>query len=148
MQITNKAAAMAEAAAAVKTVRPFMSKHQMAIMADGLRGKNGSTFMASLVKVAGAIEAMPVTYDQADMGSQSVAHLHYFIGASDWFIFEKDVEGGVDQAFGFSILNGDLHNAELGYISIAELVAAGAVLNLEFKPRTFEEIQRELGVFL
>ena len=81
-------------------------------------------------------------------GGQAVAHLHYFMGGCDWFIFEKDVEGGVDQAYGYAILNGDLHNAELGYISIAELVAAGVELDLHFTPKTFEEIQRERGILL
>ncbi|MDH0364872.1 DUF2958 domain-containing protein [Comamonas aquatica] len=148
MQITNKAAEMAAATAAIKTVRPFMSKQQMAVMAEGLRDIEGSSFMESFVKMAGVIEAMPKTYEQDGKGGQAVAHLHYFMGGCDWFIFEKDVEGGVDQAYGYAILNGDLHNAELGYISIAELVAAGVELDLHFTPKTFEEIQRERGILL
>ena len=148
MQITNKAAEMAAATAAIKTVRPFMSRQQMAVMAAGLREEEASSFMESFVKMAGVIEAMPKTYEQSDKGGDAVAHLHYFMGGSDWFIFEKDVEGGVDQAYGYAILNGDLHNAELGYISIAELVAAGVELDLYFSPKTFEAIQRERGILL
>ncbi|KGG84413.1 hypothetical protein P245_24380 [Comamonas thiooxydans] len=148
MQITNKAAEMAAATTAIKAVRPFMSRQQMAVMAAGLRDSEGSSFMESFVKMAGVIEAMPKTYEQSDKGGQAVAHLHYFLGGSDWFIFEKDAEGGVDQAFGYAILNGDLHNAELGYISIAELVAAGVELDLHFSPTTFEQIQRERGILL
>mgnify|MGYP001270381061 CR=1 FL=1 len=75
MQITNKAAEMAAATAAIKTVRPFMSKQQMAVMAEGLRDIEGSSFMESFVKMAGVIEAMPKTYEQDGKGGQAVAHL-------------------------------------------------------------------------
>ena len=47
-------------------------------------------------------------------------HLHFFIGGSDWYIAEYD---GVDTFFGYTILNGDLQNAEWGYISFTELKA-------------------------
>ena len=70
MQITNKAAEMAAATAAIKTVRPFMSKQQMAVMAEGLRDIEGSSFMESFVKMAGVIEAMPKTYEQDGKGGR------------------------------------------------------------------------------
>lgn len=47
-------------------------------------------------------------------------HLHFFIGGCDWYIAEYD---GRDLFFGFAILNGDLQNAEWGYISFRELRA-------------------------
>ena len=45
-------------------------------------------------------------------------HLHFFIGGCDWYIAEFD---GVDLLWGFAILNGDLQNAEWGYVSFSEL---------------------------
>jgi hypothetical protein len=45
-------------------------------------------------------------------------HLHFFIGASDWYIAEYD---GKDLFFGYAILNGDTEMAEWGYISFREL---------------------------
>lgn len=45
-------------------------------------------------------------------------HLHFFIGGCDWFIAEFD---GTDIFWGFAVLNGDLQNAEWGYISFTEL---------------------------
>ena len=45
-------------------------------------------------------------------------HLHFFIGASDWYIAEYD---GDDLFFGYAILNDDIQNAEWGYISFTEL---------------------------
>ena len=44
--------------------------------------------------------------------------LHFFIGGCDWYIAEYD---GEDLFFGFAILNGDLINAEWGYVSFSEL---------------------------
>jgi hypothetical protein len=45
-------------------------------------------------------------------------HLHFFIGSCDWWISEFD---GEHLFWGFACLNGDLQNAEFGYISFAEL---------------------------
>jgi len=45
-------------------------------------------------------------------------HLHLFIGGCDWYIAEYD---GDDLLWGFACLNGDLQNAEWGYISFREL---------------------------
>jgi hypothetical protein len=49
---------------------------------------------------------------------EKVIHLHFFIGACDWYICEFD---GEDLFFGFAILNNDYQNAEWGYISFNEL---------------------------
>ena len=59
---------------------------------------------------------------------------HYFLGGSDWYVLEKDVNAGVRQAFGYVILNGDEDYSELGYISIEEITRHGAELNLHFHP--------------
>ena len=45
-------------------------------------------------------------------------YLHFFIGGCDWYIAEFD---GDDLFFGYAILNGDISNAEWGYISFSEL---------------------------
>lgn len=44
---------------------------------------------------------------------------HFFLGSSNWWIIEVNPEDGI--AFGFCLLNGDWHNAELGYVSLIEL---------------------------
>ena len=49
-----------------------------------------------------------------------IIYLHFFIGGCDWYIAETD---GTDICWGFAILNGDLTNAEWGYISLEELKA-------------------------
>lgn len=45
-------------------------------------------------------------------------HLHFFISGSDWYVTEFD---GKELFWGFAIINGDLQNAEWGYVSLQEL---------------------------
>lgn len=46
------------------------------------------------------------------------AALHYFAGGTDIYICEFD---GIDEMFGFTILNGDLECSEFGYTSLEEI---------------------------
>lgn len=50
--------------------------------------------------------------------ADKIVYLHFFIGGCDWYIVEYD---GEDLFFGYAILNGDILNAEWGYISFTEL---------------------------
>ena len=62
---------------------------------------------------------IPKLYETEDIQLQDkMIHLHFFIGGCDWYIAEYD---GEDLFWGFAILNGDLQNAEWGYISFSEL---------------------------
>lgn len=75
-----------------------------------------------------------------------IAYLHYFSSSSDWYIMELqkgdifDEDLGIQkEAFGYAILNGDLQNAEYGYMSIDE-IKKYAELDLYFAPRRMSEI--------
>lgn len=46
-------------------------------------------------------------------------YMHFFLGASDWYMAEYDKKDRL--FFGYTILNGDLENAEWGYTSYDEL---------------------------
>lgn len=127
--------------AAIPLVRPFLSRSQLAAMLEGCRGEEQEFFMTMFVSLSERIAGMPKTYEQDGLGLQAVVHLHYFLGGSDWYITEKDIEGGVQQAFGYAVLNGDEECAELGYISIEEITRYGAELNLHFKPCTLAAIK-------
>jgi hypothetical protein len=62
---------------------------------------------------------LPKLYDTEHIPLQEKPiHLHFFLGACDWFISEYD---GKDLFWGFCILNGDLQMAEWGYVSFNEL---------------------------
>jgi hypothetical protein len=127
--------------AAIQQVRPFLSRNQLAAMIEGCRGEEQEFFMTMFISLSERIAGMPKTYEQDGLGLQAVVHLHYFLGGSDWYITEKDIEGGVQQAFGYAVLNGDEECAELGYISIEEITRYGAELNLHFKPCTLAAIK-------
>jgi hypothetical protein len=117
----------------------WMSEGQNKAVIAGLMGEEWQFFADKMKELAGVIAAMPKTYDQDGMGDSAVAHLHYFRGAADWYITEKDMEGkGTQQAFGLADLG---YGGELGYISIEELISAGVELDFHFSPKTIGQIK-------
>ena len=67
--------------------------------------------------------------------------LHFFIGACDWYVAEYD---GEDLFFGYAILNGDLDNAEWGYLSFSELKAIkiGGYLEIDCEKEEFWRVRK------
>ncbi len=122
-------------------LRPFLSTSQYLAMLDYCKGEEGAFFEGKFQEMARRVSAMPKTYETSKTADPLVS-LHYFMGGSDWYIIEKDIEDGVTQAFGYAILNGDLMCAELGYISISELVGIGVDFDLHFKPAPLSEIRQ------
>ena len=116
--------------------RDFMGPAQREAIREACMGEEGAYFSAKLRDILTLIEGMPKTYEQDGLGMQAIAHLHYFTGSCDWYIAEKDVEtpdeSGQHQAFGWADLG---YGGELGYISITELIANGAELDLYFTPK-------------
>lgn len=131
------------AARAAATIAPFISIGQATAISTAMLGDEKNHFMQLVVDFADRIDSMASTYEQDGKGNNAMVYLHYFYGGSDFFITEKDEDGGVDQAFGYVILNGDDQCAELGYISIRELTYRGVELDLYFVPRTLAEIKAE-----
>jgi hypothetical protein len=107
----------------------------MTVLRTASQGEGGAGFLKLFLKMAAAIAAMPQGQINNLDSEYGKAHLHYFHGKNDWYIFEKQWDGGVDRAYGYAILGGDLQNAGYGYIDIGELVANGAELDLYFKPQ-------------
>ena len=133
-----------QAANASVLVSKFMAPAQLQALRVGCDGEEGTYFMEKLIEFGERVSTMPVTYDQDGKGDDAIAYLHYFDGGSDWYITEKDVDGGVIQAFGYAILNGDDEMAELGYINIVEITRlCGAELDLHFTPCTLAEIKAQ-----
>jgi hypothetical protein len=78
-----------------------------------------------LARPAGA----PPLYAQDGKGLEAIVHAHYFVGGCDWLVTEYDPAD--DLAFGWACLNGDRQNAELGYVSLAELEEIRVPLQLQ-----------------
>lgn len=130
----------------IKTLRPFMSRVQLQIIAENTYGPEKHFFFDKLAEYAGRVQTMPKTYEQDGKGDEAIAHLHYFLGGCDWYITEKDAGSPDDlyhgqqvEAFGLAILNGG--EPELGYISIEELAGLGVELDIHWTPKTLREIK-------
>lgn len=123
----------------IEYVRPFIPKKQMLMMIGGLRGEERGFFREAFRQLEATIRAMPVTYQQSELGDAAVVHLHYFTGGMDWWITEKDVEGGTRQAFGLVDMG---HGPELGYVCIDELRSVRSMnIDLHWKPCTIADIK-------
>ena len=126
---------------AIQTIRPFLSHSQFSVMVSACSGEEGDFFRQKFIDLEKLITSTPVTYEQDGKGDDAIVYLHYFFGGCDWYITEKDVDGGVQQAFGYAVLFGDKENAELGYICITEINQFGAELDLYFTPCPPDEIK-------
>ena len=120
-------------------LRQFIGPFQMAALQSALRGEERAFFVDKLTEIAQRIATMPATYATDGQGDQAIAHLHYFTGGCDWYITEKDCEDAQHQAFGLACI----HEDELGYISIVELLRCRAELDLHFTPTTLATIRQK-----
>ena len=124
------------------TFRNFVGPAQRQCLYDAMRGEEGEYFRKTIVAfMLATFETMPKTYEQDGKGEQAVVWLHYFSPSADWYITERDMEEEQHQAFGLADLFGD--GGELGYISIAELIANGVELDLHWDPRPLVQCRKE-----
>jgi hypothetical protein len=127
-----------EAAKALFTLRGFIGHAQLKAIDAGAWSEERQFFFDKLVELGDRVATMPKTYEQDGKGEEAIAYLHYFIGACDWYITEKDAEAEQLQAFGLADLG---YGAELGYIAITELIKHGAELDMYFTPATLASIK-------
>lgn len=121
----------------------FMPVSQRYAVRDMLKGEEGAALFEKMLALKKTIETMPTTYQTDGQGDAAVVHLHYFRGGVDAWVTEKDRgdgsgEQGQFQAFGKVDLG---YGAELGYISIAELIENDVELDLYWTPKTLGELK-------
>lgn len=142
MFITN------EKRAALKRLADFVPRQQLRTLWNNATTddcEEHEFFSEKLLELAKTVTEMPKTYEQEGKGDLAVVYLHYFGPSCDFWITEKDM--GADdgdtqqhQAFGFSEIQHD--GGELGYISIAELIATrGIELDFYWTPTTLADIK-------
>ena len=129
-----KAAGMA----ALNSFRKFLSRSQYRAMVEAIEGEEGAGMADRAKALAAIIEGMAATYDQDGKGDNATVYLHYFQNSADWFITEKDAQGGTQQAFGYADMG---QGGELGYISIDELTKNGVELDLYFDPKPLKAVK-------
>lgn len=122
----------------------WMPALQRLAIQQALKGEEKRHFAEVLTIARERIEGMPKTYEQDGLGDQAVVYLHYFINGTDAWITEKDMGDSIDirqyQAFGKVTLTGDKNDAELGYISIEELIQNGVEFDLYWAKKTLAEV--------
>lgn len=110
----------------------FMPRHQQKAV-QGFQEERE----AILAGVEAMLSKIPGPYSQ-EKNEDPTVWAHYFYGQSDWYITEYHPDDSV--FFGFTILNGDSQYAELGYISVSELVDSNRVeLDFYWKPMPLSE---------
>lgn len=87
---------------------------------------------------------LPLLYSTENVPiDEKIVHMHFFIGACDWYVFEYDPENRL--FYGWACL-GDRQNAEAGYFSLDEMLEASVGPGIEidrelhWRPRPFGEI--------
>jgi len=78
----------------------------------------------------------------------AIAKAHFFIGGTNWYVLEWD---GNDSIWGYTILNGDIQNAEYGYTSLSEIQSVrikkmfGVELDFYFSPKPMNILIKNKG---
>ncbi len=120
-------------------LKKFISKQQLSSLEYVLKSEEKQYAKEKIDYFFELIQKMPKTYETDEQGDQAIAYLHYYKSSIDFFVTEKDIEDEQLQAFGLVNMNNEL---ELGYISIKEIIELNFELDLNFVPKTLEEIER------
>ena len=128
----------------IRALRPFLSPAQLDVMTSLTNGEEGEYFEQKIEDFAKRITGMAKTYETRSQGDEALVVLHYFMGGSDWYITERDMEPEQLQAHGYAVLNGDTRHAKLGYIPISEITRLGAELDLHWSPKTLKTVKASL----
>ena len=115
----------------------WMPRQQRTVLMQGLRSEEKEAIADLVLRAEEATKALPLPYGTEDQGTDAIARLHYFRGGVDAWITERDSSEVQHQAFGLIDLG---HGAELGYISIQELIDNGVELDLYWSLKTLEDI--------
>lgn len=131
----------------LKGLHQFIGGSQAECTKECLAGEEQEFFIEKLAEITGIVHAMPKTYEAEGQGDKAVVHLRYFAGGSaSWWITEKDMDTdgtGQLQAFGLADLGHG--EPELGYISIAEIIANGGELDFHWTPKTLGEVKEKIA---
>ena len=117
----------------------FIGALQFRCLKDLLKSDERAFFIEQVDRLYSTVEVMPKILEQDGKGDNTIAYLHYFTANADFYITEKDIEDGITQVFGLVAFVCDY--PEMGYISIEEVIRAGAEVDLYFEPKTLGEVR-------
>jgi len=125
--------------AAISSLQHFIGRKQLVVMATSCNGEEGDFFRKMLVELAATIDKMPKIGETDGQGDNAIVHLHYFRGAADYHVIEKDLTPEQIQAFGMCDLG--MGFPELGYVPIQELLRYDFELDLYWQPITLQAVK-------
>jgi hypothetical protein len=130
-----------------KIIEAWMSRGQAACVRSILRGEEGDWMRGKLAEMQAVVDGMPVTGETDGQGDAAMVGLHFFRGSADVWLTELDKgcpddepEDYQSQAFGLVDL-GQGWGAEMGYVSVPEILGAGLELDLHWTPVTVGELR-------
>ena len=103
-----------------KFLEKFVPPLELKTLLEGTRGEEKQYFSELIKDLTETIKSVPPIGANEELGLSAPVKLHYFGGANDWWISELDKDDGI--AFGYACINGWTDSAELGYVSIPELL--------------------------
>ena len=107
----------------LETAKKFIPEMEYSTLLDNAtHGEEAEYFKQKIKHVADMGHILYENRDGKSYNSETKLHdkgfIHYFIGSSDWYVCEVDED---NLGFGYAILNGDIQNAEYGYIDLNEV---------------------------
>ncbi len=132
---------IASALAALISIKSFIGPAQSAFVKHLIQSsEERDFFIDKILELQRIISTMPGTYQQDGLGDNAIVHLRYFTPRSYFLITEKEIGAEEDdpsdfqkQAYGYACVNGE---HDMGYISLPEILAAGAEIDFHFTPST------------
>lgn len=102
-------------------LKDYIPPLELACLKEHAQGEEKEHFVELLSEVEKQIKAMPNYGALCEKEAQDIPiGMHYFGGATDFWIFELDPEEKIGTAF--VCLNGDEWNAEIGSVYIPEIL--------------------------
>lgn len=107
----------------LETAKKFIPEMEYSTLLDNAtHGEETEYFKQKIKHVADMGHILYENRDGKSYNAETKLHdkgfIHYFIGSSDWYVCEVDED---NVGFGYAILNGDIQNAEYGYIDLNEV---------------------------
>lgn len=107
----------------LETAKKFIPEMEYStLLNNATHGEEAEYFKQKIKHVANMGHILYGNRDGKSYNSETKLHdkgfIHYFIGNSDWYVCEVDEH---NVGFGYAILNGDIQNAEYGYIDLNEV---------------------------
>ncbi len=102
-------------------LKDYIPPMELAALKEHAQGEEKEHFVELLSEVEQQIKTMPPYGALSEKEAKDIPiGMHYFGGATDFWIFELDREDKIGMAF--VCLNGDIDNAEIGSVYIPEIL--------------------------